>query len=255
MENISTTDVISIFATVATWITAMLVLLSIREMSKQRKTSYKPEIVPTRQSIHGTKMSLKTVKVPIHWTTRGQKELKEGFPFNNYPITLYNVGNGTAKNLTCEWHFDVDEAIKIINTINKKYLQKLYLECSKGTMMISLKTKTDTMYSISLNLDAIYSYDHLLPVSIDRNGLQIHLPSSYILVMSTFYQLSSLAAGIKNIHLHPSILPDITLNISYEDIGGEKIRKSYKFFILLNTLTNVNNEDKVCVFIATLNYK
>ena len=58
---------ISIAGQVATWVTALLVLLTLREMANQRRYAYKPDLVPVDGTIYAYPQRYGTLKLPTRW--------------------------------------------------------------------------------------------------------------------------------------------------------------------------------------------
>ena len=63
-------QLIAIIGQVATWITVLFVLLTLREMERQRRESYKPELVVSRErlSLFGNQKG--KVTLPIVWSNK-----------------------------------------------------------------------------------------------------------------------------------------------------------------------------------------
>lgn len=99
---------------------ALATFLTVREMSKQRRASYKPELALSRTHVYaeaGTRSS-----VPTDWRRAPKSsdaELTEtkSIPFS---IQLTNIGLAAAKNTRLKWRFPLEAAVRNINALAKK---------------------------------------------------------------------------------------------------------------------------------------
>ena len=114
----STDQIILIGSSVATWITAVIILFTLREMARQRRDAIKPEIVPVRQSVFAQKDPNITFDAPIFWLSDLMEEYEKTKNYGRYSVKLFNLGNGAAKNIKISWSFSVEEFTAHVNSLS-----------------------------------------------------------------------------------------------------------------------------------------
>jgi hypothetical protein len=123
--------IVSIIGQIGTWITIILVFLTLREMGKQRRESYKPVIVIPRFGLQAEGKAESEVIIfdDLHRggifdeTQQAYKgeEFAKGGNFGKWDhVVLYNLGAGAAKEISVEWklEFDVFEAVDSIKGLD-----------------------------------------------------------------------------------------------------------------------------------------
>lgn len=219
-------QIAAIAASFATCVTAVIVLLTLLEMKAQRSLSYRPALVPIRQSAHVYKHENQFV-----WSENRLQEIDALAFVRDYPIHIYNLGRGAAKNIKLKWELDVPSIIDAVNKLCQKNMSQVFIELDKNKWM-SINEAGAHRGSINTALDMEGMHDHLLPASIDKEGLSIRLPKTFETLASYYF-----SEGGKTIAKDDdsSILesrPKITLSIAFEDITGAK--HSAKFAFTLN---------------------
>jgi len=234
-------QIITVFASIATCITAIIILLTLLEMKKQRSMTYRPTLVPTRQLI-----SAKQSKGHFNW--QDKKTEIEGIDTDHfgYSLHVFNLGNGAAKNINVAWEFNIESVVTSVNSLFQKNMSQAYIEINNRNWL-SIKGDDINHGMVNINLDMEGQYDYLLPASIDKSGLAIRIPYTFITLVSHYFNEAS--KQLKN--NEESLLsntPNIDLILTFEDISGAKYMVKY---ILSVNLIMISES----VFQAELNYK
>src|SRR3972149_11460007 len=98
-------QIFGIIGQLATLVAVLFVFLTLQEMVKQRKASYKPEIIIPNVSIYGYVDNPDEIFISNRWSN---KELTDEYVVGNLPkVSLYNIGLGAAKSIKIKWDFDL----------------------------------------------------------------------------------------------------------------------------------------------------
>ncbi len=223
-------QIIGIVGQIATWVTVLLVFLTLREMEKQRKASQKPEIIVPNASIFGYADDHDEIYVATRWSN---EKLKNEYVVGKLPkIIFYNIGSGAAKSIKIKWDFNLQDTVKKIQDYCYKNSLPIIVNSENGKFLI-----VDLKHNSSgINIEAISNIEqpYLMPASVTTSGLEIELPL-------TFLSLSSILVFL-NMHRHRTKheseknslfgasddhfeMPELNLEIEYFDIGGYKYKK------------------------------
>lgn len=226
-------QIVSMLASIATVITAVIILFTLLEMKKQRTMSYRPSIVPVRQPIEA-----KTLNGDFCWSEKPNQDQEAKSSHRAYSLHLYNLGNGAAKNINIKWELDIESVIASVNRLLQKNMTQKYIEITEDNWL-SIKYENDRDHMINMSLDMEGKYDHLLPASIDNRGIAVHVPYTFIILVSNYFH-----EGGKRFmeedeeHTTLSNVPYIKLNITFEDIGGNKYMANYTFYVNLTMFSD-----------------
>ena len=212
-------------------ISTIIVLLTLFEMQAARNASYLPDI------------SFSNTKVAIAWDKNGlpctntddldviTKFTDEDTVINKLPqIKIYNIGVGTAKDISFEWNNkqNINEFIHTLNSYND-----INITYDKG--MVNIKTPTSEQgiwgpdkSQIDFLLNSTQEYDTLL------------FPLSYYELIKEFY-----------IRTDAKEIPTIELTVSYSDIQGKVYKSTIKINANIYFMTKNPDGSGFCVF--TLN--
>ena len=225
---ISTSDVVQIIMAILTFLSLVGVILTLREMQKDRDTAYKPTIL------------INPIDFQIAWNANGEEEWLSSLPDesnNSYTVngdgsitgtihlpvnifpddglesfTVVNIGIGAAKDIYFKW----DEN-------NIQYLCDYLAECDPS------KTEFCTFGE-----SAAFSFDERIVVTdVDRDirlmymlpeakeTYTIPLPTAYSVLIHEIMKCTALAEP-----------PHIILYAEYSDVQGKSIRDV--FYVVIN---------------------
>ncbi len=220
--------IIFIVGQIATWVTVILVFLTLREMEKQRKASQKPDVVIPKVILYGyTTQKDDDLIVPTEWSN---KEIKNGeTQLNHFPTaTVYNLGFGAAKNIILKWDFDIS---KIMQTIKDYcYQNSIPIVVSVEDDLLKINIKGGGKW-VPIKVFSNQDHDYLLPASLTSKGLETPLPLTFLELLSVvIYMFIHDAKNSKPASkIGPSYeIPSMRLYLKYEAISGLQYTKNFK---------------------------
>ncbi|WP_243359275.1 hypothetical protein [Fundidesulfovibrio terrae] len=205
-----TSEIIAISASIGTCVSAIATLLTVREISKQRKSSHKPEIAFFRTNIIGTTDTKQSGEIPNIWKNNPDEQHSCGnFPF----LYLHNIGSGAAKDIEISWSFPIGEVAYETNFILEQHSENKILHYENGSLCIN----HEHSHSMSLwRNQKNQKIDFLLPVGRDSKAIKIIIPPAYILATSSFIYASSISKHFEQL----SNIRPLYCTINYNDIDN-----------------------------------
>jgi hypothetical protein len=178
-------------ASLGTFITAVITLLTLSEIWKQRVDSFKPEIFLFDKKVMAVRNSNDGFANFI--------SLRDNAKLDLIHLKLINVGLGPAKKIQYKWKFDFDKQKKIIKKYDK---EGCYSIDDSG---------------LFLDNDLFNEW----PVVLRNKEYDVNLPISYTMILSRAIDVF-LTQNCK-----PSILPSIKLKITFLDVYNNQSPKVY----------------------------
>lgn len=226
LAPISTTiiDITSAFGTVFAIIIAIFTLY---ELKKQRESSYLPQIafVPSPFYIYSDFLNNISYWADKEGSEQEKEEFYKNHPFTNFQLNAFNVGTGVAKNVTFEWHYQLEAMVTSI----KKYknFEELFEIISGSSKWVFFKH--GAAVNISEKDDSGLPF--IIPMMYHNSPIKIALPAGFMLlypilcaaVMAQIEEKSELLDEIATISR-------IDLVVEYTDINDKK----YNNIIIIN---------------------
>jgi len=235
----------SILGQFATWFTLIIVFLTLREMEKQRKASQKPELIITNISLHGYYKDDDDMHIISQWSNIQINDNKTDI-IKGPKIFIYNIGAGAAKEIKIKWDFDIQGTIKHIQDYS--YHNSIPIIVSTHNNFLHIETK-DRKVVINVKLESNPEYAYLMPASITSQGLEVHLPWTFmellsILVFIGKHQLDKKSNDGSVVQLEDSFFefPTLHCGLSYLDIGGEKYSKKFDVTVTMFAIRTFEKE-------------
>jgi len=216
-------QVIALSASIGGCMSAIAAFLAVKQSTKQREASYKPELAITRTTITASKNPITKSTFADFWVV--EKEEKEPGNVNllsSLSLPLRNVGLGAAKEVSLKWSFPIEELISNINKMAQKALIPAYFEYENE--VLSLKSEQLVAATSMWGNQKQDAVDYVLPASTDREGVNIRVPPAYMELVSALLYFS---AREKDRHSFPD-MPVLKLDLEYFDIGGDIHKSSFK---------------------------
>jgi len=227
--------ILSIIGPIGTLLTVVLVFLTLKEMEKQRRESYKPVIVipqfdlKAKGRVHDKVFTFYSLyrgaifeEVQIGDSNKPEKNVV----FKGAHVILRNLGVGAAKNIVIEWKLDFDliEAINRIKEFFYKNSVPIVLEVKKGELYVSEKFTPESSHPSTYTIEPqVKNIDYLLPQVVEPLGTHIQFPKIYeklVCLLATIYE-----------NQQPEwLVPDLPLilKISYQDIGNKQYKNQFR---------------------------
>jgi hypothetical protein len=214
----NTIEWISLLSSIGALITAIIAACTLLELFRQRKSSYKPDLCVLKNGFQLRSSKISDVELATEW---GKQNEEEGDLLFNANMAVVNIGFGAAKNVTAKWVYDKEKLLNEVNDLAQKTHQPFYIE--KSEHMLSINNKGIGQYMVNAQMDSV-EFEYLLPLSHDNTGREVRLPPSYTLLVSTYLSLQS----YNNEKFDELNIPDLSLELSYSDIGKGKLKTEHK---------------------------
>lgn len=237
-------ELITILSGIGTFISSIIAIYTLREVIKQRLSTYKPEILIKSFIVYINKspLELKSDEL-ILYKTSNFNEYKNNPEENiceDFSVScLYkveNLGFGPAKNLKFTWNYDTKKALDILE---KMFTDRYCFNQYKPLKYYFLVDKSNADYHFSLTNQnvTIQSTDYLTPINIKEHSHYHSIPKEIILTHYLYYIFKNNLINTSNRNCFGEDdfgnLSKPQLKIEYEDINGKKYSKHYKFKISL----------------------
>ncbi len=240
-------DYITIVASTGTFISAIVALLTVGEVKKQRRSAYKPDLFLDSFGFEVTNNPLLDGRFPkfklIPYNQLRDDDKTNESTYINY--SLINIGLGAAKSIKCKWEFDYKTAIKEISSIlpSDCSIRNLYSKFANSEVY---EIKRNGFYDY-LHIDDLKerSLEFILPASVNTNMKILSVP--HVIIQSFLYYLlfkhNLLDFEVPNFNIEDfQCMPSVKLTLTYNDINREFHEKNFDLtFIACTTST----EDKI----------
>jgi len=167
----------------------------------------------------------------------GDQKSKRGTLFQ---IPLHNAGFAGAKKVSLHWDIPADELYELLQSVNEEKELLIKKSSDRESKSISLSNESKSIYVSEYYHDEYTNRQiAIVPPSQDTTKKLISIPKCYINLVS-FYVLLKHKCLYSNtnefIHDELKEIPDLTLTLSYFDIGGNRHKKrfSIRFSIMGN---------------------
>lgn len=202
---------------IATFITSIVSLGTLWNVTKQRLASNRPDIYVKNKSVKienfGTDSDL-----PL-WESENEND--------TFSVSLYNIGLGSAKKLRIKWMFDEDLVIRT-KSLDKN--NNYFIEMGSNFLQYGLKDEVRGL--VNLKWDLQQDIDFLLPFK-DDNIENINIPTTLMILHSIHTELC---------YRHTDFVKEgfpttmFRFEISYMDVNNKKYKKKFKCKINTNTI-------------------
>lgn len=213
---------ISLASSIGAMSAALIALFTLRELSRQRKSSYKPDLCIIQNSFHlrGLELLDQEMCLALDWVTQDSAEVQEE-SLSRPSIRLVNIGLGAAKKVKAAWHFNYEKVLLEINQMAQRNCLPFFIE--RDELFLALKSKEAVLYVVGMQLFSS-DFEYLLPSSIDSVGRELYFPPSYRLLVSVYLSLCVIETrSFENIKV-----PELELKLRYTDIGQSKHKSRHK---------------------------
>ena len=227
IDFIKASLIVSAVASLATLVTMVLVALTLREMAKQRKTTYRPDIV---LSTSGYFIYAEHQDGALSYFHFSNEEVEPNSVqierrLNRVYLDGFDIGLGTAKLVDVAWEFQVDHLVQKLNEDVASGFQVEFKHddvFTEGYLSYKLP-KEPSGGVIALSHDIHRTYDHLLPIHVKDEPTKISMPFTYLLITAARLY-STMVDKTKRAAEDFSVL---RVKITYADIGNNLHKKSF----------------------------
>lgn len=222
-------QLVALFSSIGACLSAMATFLTVRQIAKQRKASYRPELAFSRVYLECTKDPIVSSPIPTHWIAEGKDGTSAPLA-RSFSLSLRNVGLGTAKAVSLSWSFPFDAVTKLVNEQAQKSLSAAYFTFEKETLSLDSQDfgKSASMWRNQKQ----GTIDYILPAVVDHDPSFVTLPHAYIQIVSSLLYFSVRQAGLEQF---PEI-PPLVVRMDYSDIGESKHCATFSIQFQISTI-------------------
>ncbi|PVZ71945.1 hypothetical protein [Pelagibaculum spongiae] len=223
----NTIEWISLLSSIGALLTAIIAACTLFELYRQRKSSYKPDLSVLQNDFQLRPSKISDVELAMEWGKHNEEESNLVYFAG---LTVVNVGFGAAKNVTAKWIFERDKFLDEVNDLAQKTHQSFYIEKTEHMLSINKKGSGQFMVNASPRSE---EFEYLLPLSQDNTGREVSLPPSYALLVSAYLSLKA----YNEMKFYDLKIPNITLELSYSDIGKGAHKTKHKIECEVTSIT------------------
>lgn len=213
---------IALSASIGAFLSAIAAFLAVRQNTKSREASYRPELAITKTSFMASTNPISKSSFGDFWRedrNGGDDESIDFLPSLTLP--LRNVGLGAAKEVALTWSFPIADLVQTINDKAQRALIPAYFEFDEE--ILSLKSEQLHAATSMWGNQRKALVDYVLPSSSDREGVGICVPHAYMGIVAALVFFSQQDTD----RVSPRDLPALRLDIEYSDIGGAQHKASF----------------------------
>ena len=159
---------------------------------------------------------------------------------NRFFIKCHNIGFGTAKDVSVNFSYNIDEFINQINKIENCVSEDLMVDVVNNDKFITILPKSNKLpyngFGVSSDMGLIFNPGHILPVSINQTFVSIELPMVFLELISVYNFYKS---NIRPLMINDNGIPVLRMNINYTDLFNKKVLKSFKLRTKINLLGTI----------------
>ncbi len=232
-------QIINSAVVIATFVSAIGTLLTVRQMAQQREASYRPELVFSRMRFKGSQNAGLAGK---YWDWSNSDIVEKTKASMLLSIPLRNVGLGAAKDISVSWSFPIEEMIHLVNTVAQRTLALVYLTYEKG--VVSVESEKFGKGPLFWQDQSHPTLDCVLPASIQKEPDQVILPGMFMELAAIFLII---AAKEKDRTPYPEI-PMLKACLKYRDIGDKSHTSNFE--IKLDVLSTCESDLSIAGFLT-----
>ncbi|WP_354625154.1 hypothetical protein [Psychromonas sp. MME2] len=206
-------DWISLGSSLGALVAATIALITLFEIIKQRKSSFKPDLIVLNSNFRISYQDVEN-QFPTSWDTKQDGE--------EHSLSIVNIGLGVAKAIKIKWCYEHEKLLDMVISSSPKSRDIHNQIIQDGAELFLIFQDGKFKLPISYGLDK--EFDYLIPISQMETVNTIQIPKAYEALMSL---LVSHRVSIDDHPLDES-LPSLKLEITYKDAGEYKHYKAFE---------------------------
>jgi hypothetical protein len=234
----STTDWISAITASAALVTAIITLITVIELRKQRQHSYQPDLDISNFEFYVYKYDKDEEEfeqdlIFLFYTKDKLDENAKVIGYNELLLDISNTGFGAAKAVKWEWSFDFISAQNAIKLSKKEF--KFHETDNKYYVKVS-ELKVDWIIMVDEDNETDY-INFVLPYSIENRKNTIRIPSYFI---ELFWLYKTKDMMIERLG-EDQDFPPLKLYVSYTNLDGKKFNRCFQINLGYSYICNPFN--------------
>ena len=240
-------DLFSALTSIGTLATAIVTGLMVWEIKKQRTNSYKPHLYIDKANffVQGSQNENYFMASIWHDNAKSSAEPADFRPesttYNSFYLKCYNIGFGTAKNVSINISYDIDEFIRQIKKLEKEISKEFIFDISNKENLLFITPLNNRLPYKGSGIGKKFGVDqspiYILPANINQDFTAISLPLTFLELLNIyiFYR-----ANMNPLQSKSEDIPLIRIEIKYMDISNKHATSIFNVATkigLLGTLT------------------
>lgn len=216
-------QIIASVSAVGTVMAASATFLTIRELQRQRRSSYRPDLVVLPGTFFlGTKDDIDSVSA---WRNRSSKD--ENDP-TGLRVRIENIGVGAARNVKVRMSIDYQDLIRVHNELAALVRGRARMELAEE----KIKVGDDYWYARNAEVDISF----ILPASQKAPETYLDVPNGFAWAISRIARIYAVAYKTVDfsVLISKQTAPQIFMTIEHRDIGGELHEINYQIWFALH---------------------
>lgn len=237
--------IIIIFTAIGIFISVFTLL----EMKSQRETSYKPKLFVDGSSFVVKSLEIEDIKFPIYWVKKNNDSIIKTIASPSFKLDCYNIGFGTAKNVTLTYSYNLKEFMSFVkkkidktgkrekgkhcgwSTTYNKYNNLFPPECA--AYYLENEPPFEYCYDYNVNYNRYISY--ILPVNIDKKAFSISIPEAFLSLLNIYVYENKRKSLY---YLDNDSIPKINIKLKYYDISNNLIEETITITTIINGISD-----------------
>ncbi|WP_322517799.1 hypothetical protein SR870_09925 [Rhodopseudomonas palustris] len=217
---------IALLSSIGACMAAIATFLTVLQISKQRRASYRPELVLSRTPFEGGTAEAANCRLPDLWNAQRQdneadEKAKPARDWSFLAVPLANIGLGAARGVNVSWSFPIEDLADQLNKRAQQTLTPAYFTFVNG--VFSLKSeRLGNWTSLWLNQKSEH-VDFVVPIAIQRDLLMLKIPHAYVAGVSAL-----LVLGVDQKDSSFPDIPSLCVELEYSDIANERYSSSFE---------------------------
>ncbi|MFW6272846.1 MAG: hypothetical protein ACOC2U_03605 [bacterium] len=237
------TDWISILAAIAALITAVVTLLTVREIKKQREHSYQPDLDIANFNVYVYRYDNdeedEDYNKNLIFLFYSKQKLNDDTKIDGYNelvLDVNNIGFGAAKTINWKWDFDFVAVKKLLNLSENEFK----LEKEKDELNIEIPDlRIGWAYYLVEENETDY-INFILPYSIENRENTFRLPNYFI----DLFWLYKSKGVVSKTYDSDENFPPLKLTMTYLNIDGKKFEKRFNIYLKFHHISHPFNKEK-----------
>lgn len=216
-------QLIAALASGATLVTAFATLLTVREIGRQRRASYKPDLIPTEEVVRSV-ANRNDPLAGFEWLEGSNKTDEMPSETRWRGIPFFNLGLGAAKFIKADWRLDLVRTTKTLNALAERSLSRVSAEYDEQSDTLYIQGERAEVWGQPYQPSQTWPY--LLPAAINESKLMVPIPHFILRLYSLEFTLNSRLKGDYGWFEFEPTYP-VHLQLSYTDLGGSVHKKRF----------------------------
>jgi hypothetical protein len=200
---------------IGTCLSAVATFLTVQQMARQRKASYKPELTLPQTRFHAV---ANPPNLPILWKKGYAAKPDESSSAKaGFGVPLLNLGLSVAKQVQVSWSFDIQAVVERLNEMAQRSSTQASASYNPTNDRVSFDS--DTLGGLSSSWRNQERWiDYVLPAAYQEVPITLELPIAYVQLVSAWVLLGKREKGRADFQK----IPTMNLSFDFLDIGEGK---------------------------------